>query len=301
MQNFARLLAFTAALTACGTDDNSHSQQVPVAANPQPIVNPTPVTTIPQPQYLPAPEAPSVPQTPAVDPSETAKVEPAKDTATAADPFGVPYQPTAEVPYGSQYGVPAPSQYNPMLPAYYSELDNYLGVIAQPLPVYAPGYQLPLLYDRYCQYRALLNYYPSFRRVNVGRGPWDRTRYDRVRNGFDRSQRWVNRDLYQQVEQTLDSLNRRQYHSPRGLEGQIRDAVRQRDHDRAARLHDDLVREAARGNGNDRRDNNRDDRNDRGNGRNDRNDRDNNRDDRGNDRNDRNDSGNGRNRGDRRR
>lgn len=269
MKAFALMMTL-AALAACGKETTKEVQV--------PVVTQAPYTVEPQPDYLPQPQISEAPEIPVTDQTSTTSINTTTTTGTSAtvDPFGVAYNPMAEIPYSAEYMYQMTSQYNPAVPAYYNELNNYMNIVTQPITMYEPTYQLMYVYDRYCQERAFLNYNPSFGKVVVGQNGWDRNRYNNVRNQMSRSQRWVNADIYQIISQNLKMLQQRNYRSAHGYENKIRDAIRNRNHRLAAQLNDELLREigSARGRSDNNRndDNNRrkDDNNDRRNDNNDR-------------------------------
>lgn len=248
LNNRSLLYVATFALAACGTQSNDESNDNNQAPPQQQQTSQQPQQT---PQQIPVTRAPS--STPEVvwEDSETRD----QSDYSQADTYGVRYDARQTVAYDSQFGSP---QYDPNSRDYYQTMQGYQQQFQQPYGQYEQDYQRPYLNDRYQQHRQFLNYQQGFQGVQVGHGQWNQQNYYQTQQYFERSQRWVNVDVYNLIERTLRILQGRNFRSRANHEDRIRDCIRRRDHHGAVRYHDELLREARNHRGHDRNDRDRD-------------------------------------------
>ncbi len=226
IRTYAWLWAIGLAASACGTksDDSDNS---PTPTHNQTTTQPTPSWSTDNAKVV-------------LEDSETAN----QNDYRSADMYGVRYDAKQQIPFDNEYGSLGDPRYNPNSSNYYAAIQNYGQSISQPYSVYEADYQRPYLLERYNQHRQVINYSYNFNQVQVNQGHWNQQNYQHARQVFDRSQRWVNVDIYNLVDRTLRTLQSRNFRSHHGLEDRLRDCIRNRDHRGAARYHDDLLREA---------------------------------------------------------
>lgn len=166
------------------------------------------------------------------------------DQTPQNDYQGVAYNPNAAIAYDSQYGAVQGYQQSQ---SYYEDMKMRFETSNRNFANFSTPFNRPYLNDYYTRQRSFLNYQPEFndpRRFRDYRSNyWTERDFRTIGDGFRRSQRWVNQDMFNIIMQTLNHLKMVDIRSDRRLEERILRAIDDRNHADAVRLHDELLRE----------------------------------------------------------